>query len=481
MEVGGRRSGSGSRIGDRGSGPAIGACSKFWRMLGALMAVMLAQSSGIDYGALVQEYRSGHAEEAVTRLAALGPRATWTAGFKSFMRSGRLGEPADDRRGDGDGGRAPAAHPDDGERARSPSPAGRWRSSSSARDPECGSASPASRRRSSVSAQFRRLWFLAVITAMEWQRAHRPRRRRISRTRAALFPQDAEMLLLSGIARGDARVEPDRRTPARASGGKPLASAEVYYARITRPGPGSGRDAAPPRMGALRSAGVPTRRARSSTAVSDVPDARLAYLGSLFLGGLEDAGRQHRRGRALVRARRRHACRRHRPRASAAASCITGPASTARRQKPCPPATGSRNTSDPWWTLSLRRILEARHLPRRTPARSAGHETSGSGRDGDRPPVAGSGLGCPANRFTQRCGPGARGRAGDRRPPRRSPDSRRTTSSCATTACSQTIDAIAIESLPLTVTFVLDTSGSVAGDKMRQPGVGGRHRPQRHA
>jgi tetratricopeptide (TPR) repeat protein len=138
-----------------------------------------------------------------------------------------------------------------------------------------------------VSPEFRRLWFLAVITGME--HAGRPMRAEEYLENARLlFPHDAEFLLLSGIAqetRASGRVanasEGDRK--------KALGHAEVYLRESL--------ELAPERMETrlrlgriLDERGHPDEARDLLIVVSDAPDLRIAYLACLFLGGIEDAG-----------------------------------------------------------------------------------------------------------------------------------------------------------------------------------------------
>jgi tetratricopeptide (TPR) repeat protein len=130
---------------------------------------------------------------------------------------------------------------------------------------------------------FRRLWYLAVLTAMEQQ--GRLKVEYFERARL-LFPHDAEILLLSGIAE-EVFASPRLLTLSAGARRNALERAEAYL-----------RDAiaiAPDRMEArLRLGRVLAQRGRAAeardllTGVTGIEDARLPYLAALFLGGLED-------------------------------------------------------------------------------------------------------------------------------------------------------------------------------------------------
>ena len=313
-------------------------------MLGALMAVMLAQSSGIDYGALVHEYRSGHVEEAVTRLAGLDP-GDLDLGFKSFMRSGPSASLLTT---------AAAMETEAALRPRIPT-------TENARDRhlllaggivELGTRSgmwlgvPSLKTGSAVSAQFRRIWFLAVITAMEWQGRIPTATSHLENARR-LFPHDAEMLLLSGIGE-EMRASNRMTNPSEDERRKALASAEVYYRESL--------DLAPDRVETrLRLGWVLFQRGRAEearpllTAVSDAPDPRPSYLGSLFLGGLEDAA-----GNTAAAARWYARAANILPTAQAArlggSELHHRAGEHSQAAEALPAAIGSKNTSDPWWT-----------------------------------------------------------------------------------------------------------------------------------
>jgi hypothetical protein len=103
----------------------------------------------------------------------------------------------------------------------------------------------------------------------------------------ALFPRDPEFLLLSGISeemRASNRLtmisEGDRR--------KARGYAEVYLRASLELAPD--RLETRLRLGRVLSQRDQAREARGLLAtVSEAPDARLSYLASLFLGGLEDS------------------------------------------------------------------------------------------------------------------------------------------------------------------------------------------------
>ena len=137
-----------------------------------------------------------------------------------------------------------------------------------------------------VPAQFRRLWYLTLTSVMENGGRTAVAQTYLENART-LFPHDPEFLLLSGIAeemRASSRLTMvsagDRR--------KSLGYAEVYLR--------ASLDLAPDRLetrlrlGRVLSQRDHTAEARGLLAiVSEAPEARLSYLASLFLGGLEDA------------------------------------------------------------------------------------------------------------------------------------------------------------------------------------------------
>ena len=167
-----------------------------------------------------------------------------------------------------------------------------------------------------VSPQFRRLWFLAVITAMENGGRMSLAEAYLDNARV-LFPHDAEILLLSGIAEEMRGVEPPRRrqrgrTPQGARATRRRTCARRWRSR---------------RIGLetrLRLGRVLAQRGHADearpllTAVADVPDDRLAYLACALPrrpGGRAPATRPP--PRAGTRGPRR-GCRRRRRRGSPA-------------------------------------------------------------------------------------------------------------------------------------------------------------------
>ncbi len=136
-----------------------------------------------------------------------------------------------------------------------------------------------------VTGEFRRLWYVTVITALEGTGQLGPSTKYADQARE-LYPKDADVLLLSAIgeemrasARTEGLADGDRR--------KSLEHAERYQ-----------RDAVtanPDRLEAqLRLGRVLYLRHESAAAdvllrVATAPDARLRYLSALFLGAVYDA------------------------------------------------------------------------------------------------------------------------------------------------------------------------------------------------
>lgn len=137
-----------------------------------------------------------------------------------------------------------------------------------------------------VTAEFRRLWYLTVLTALEGNGQLTPSAKYAEQARQ-LYPKDPDVLLLSAIAeemRASARTEGiaegDRR--------KSLQHAEQYLRAVVEASPD--RLEAQLRLGRVLSLRHDLPAAREVLLrVAGAPDLRLRYLSALFLGAACDA------------------------------------------------------------------------------------------------------------------------------------------------------------------------------------------------
>jgi tetratricopeptide (TPR) repeat protein len=241
----------------------------------------------IDYGALVREYMSGNADEAVARAITL-ERSTLVDTFKAFASTSPTA---------GVLTAAAAMHTEAGLRSAvdAAGPFVNRQVDVAAAIVQVGTP-PRLKRLGSldlresalppVSPRFRRHWYLTVITVME-------NGGRIDLAQAylesarALFPRDPEILRLSGI--GEEMRASNRLTILSADDRrKALGHAEVYLRGSLELAPdGLETRLRLGRVLALRDRAVEARPLL--TTVSEAPDVRLAYLACLFLGALEDS------------------------------------------------------------------------------------------------------------------------------------------------------------------------------------------------
>jgi tetratricopeptide (TPR) repeat protein len=298
-----------------------------------------------SYEALVEEYRSGDATNAVARAAKLG-FLTLNEDFTRFMR-------------DPDPSLVTAAAALHAEAAlRSGADFGTgWAAGHlrlAATIVEIGTPLRMKRlgsfdlRRSPiapVSPQFRRLWFLAAVTAM--QHDGRLGLAKVYLDNARLFfRRDSEILLLSAIT--EEMAASTRLIDASAGERrKALEDAETYLRESLAIAPD--RQEARLRLGRVLAQRGQTKEARELlTAVTGVPDTRVSYLAALFLGGLEDAA-----GDTKAAARWYTQAAERIPAAQAARIAASelhhraGERQTAATALPA--AIGPDNTDDPWW------------------------------------------------------------------------------------------------------------------------------------
>jgi hypothetical protein len=304
----------------------------------------LPVTTAADYGSLVHDYRSGKAEEAVLRVATLDGQGLEKA-FRSFM----LTTPSANLLT-----AAAAMHTEAAFWGRTGATtvevshhlglaAGIVELGTPRKMKRLGAAGLKSP--STVSPQFRRLWFLTVITAMEFSGLIVTAGQYLENARL-LFPHDADVLLLSGIAE---EMRASNRLANASAGARrtALGYAEVYLRESL--------ELAPARMETrLRLGRVLFQRGHLAeareplTAVSGAQDVRLAYLASLFLGGLEDAA-----GNAAGAAEWYARAAQKIPSAQAAQLAASELRHRAgERQQAAdamPSAIGPNNSADPWW------------------------------------------------------------------------------------------------------------------------------------
>jgi hypothetical protein len=317
----------------------------------AILAAALILASGpqrsilpVDaYRALVEQYQSGNADEAVFRAAALDSQSL-EEGFTAFMKHPETNLMD----------AAAAMHAEVALRSHVGTPWKAHHFGLATTIVEIGTPPGLVRlgsfdfRRSSiapVSPQLRRLWFLAAITTRQYDGHFGVAKTYLAKARI-LYPHDAEILLLSAITEEMAASnrllnssDGDRR--------KALGYAEVYLRESL--------DLAPDRLETrVRLGRVLGQRGHSDearkllTALADGPDVRIAYLAGLFLGGLEDAaGDPAAAASWYARAAARIPLAQT---ARLAASELQHRAGE--RQKAAavlPAAIGATNTADPWW------------------------------------------------------------------------------------------------------------------------------------
>ena len=302
------------------------------------------------------------------------------------------------------------------------------------------------------------------------------------------FPKSAEMLLVLGSIEetvgapasfrvtDEALIDPDTQD-----------DGEVYNTRgrsscSTSRGPRAPREG--PEGAALRGRGRPLAPGAAPPPRPLGLEARRDGRGPLGAGGRPrpqarcdgvsraPVPRPARRGRRP--ARRRRACLRGCARA--------GPALPVGADRPQPPAPAARRRA-----ARPRRRGDRRSAPRaagrsRTPSGSTPGDRRSVSKTGwrryaGRPPrerprlalgAAASAQAPPPPTFTVDVEARLRRRLRDRRQPARRRGSPRPTSSCSDNGVRQPVELVAVESMPLTAFLVLDTSGSVDGEKLVQ-------------
>jgi hypothetical protein len=242
--------------------------------------------AGVDYAALVHQYMTGNPDEAVALAVRLNRLSLFEA-FKAFVSTTRSA---------GELIAAAAMHTEAGVRSVTDvfSATNRHFELAAAivdigippRISPLGSIDLRNSALPPVPQQFRRLWFLTVIRAVENGGRMDDAQVYLARART-LFPRDAEFLLLSGIAaemRASGRLSPiaagDRR--------RALGQAESYLRGSLELAPDGLETRL--RLGRVLSQRDQEDEARPLlTIVAEASDVRLSYLASLFLGGLEDS------------------------------------------------------------------------------------------------------------------------------------------------------------------------------------------------
>lgn len=136
-----------------------------------------------------------------------------------------------------------------------------------------------------VTAEFRRLWYLTVITTLEASGQVTPAMKYAEQARE-LYKNDADVLLLSGIAE-EMRASPRTEGVLEGERRKSLERAEQFLRAAVKANPE--RLEAQLRLGRVlflrHDAGARDVLLR----ITDTPDARLRYLSALFLGAVYDA------------------------------------------------------------------------------------------------------------------------------------------------------------------------------------------------
>ena len=311
-----------------------------------------------------------------------------------------------------------------------------------------------------VTPEFRRLWYVAVITAM--QRIGRiDRADTLIRKARELFPEDAEVLLLSGIAdemRTTQRlvaVDASERLVA-------LARAETDLRASLAIAPDQVE--ARLRLGrVLQQQGRIPEARELLTSVARAEDARQVYLAALFLGRLEDEAGQP---AAAAEWYDKAAARIPSGQAARIAASELRHRAGDRRQAiaDLQSAIGGRETDDPWWMYFYGEYWRIDSLSRRAsrdePVMNARYLLTTI--------AIASLVGLPAGaqqpfrsgvdvvRVDALVTDGHRPIAGLKAADFELLDN----------GVLQQIDSVALESQPLAVVLVLDTSGSVAGNKM---------------
>jgi Tetratricopeptide repeat len=313
-------------------------------MLGAMMAVMLAQTPGIVYGALVHEYMSGSADEAVSQVVALDSD-TRRQGFAAFVSGNHSPDLL---------AAVAAMHTEAALRPRLGMldwtvdqhfalAAGIIEVGAPRRLKRIGASVGT---RVPVTPEFRYLWFVTVTTALE--NGGRPdKAAQLLENARVFFPQDPHILLLSGISeemRASSRLvnagEGQRR--------KALADAEGYLRASLALAP-EGMETRL-RLGRVLSQRGQFDEARGLLgAVSDVEDQRISYLASLFLGGLEDsAGNTAAAAQFYERAGSKGPATQASRLAASELKHRAGERQEAAARLPS--AIGPANSFDPWWS-----------------------------------------------------------------------------------------------------------------------------------
>lgn len=200
-----------------------------------------------------------------------------------------------------------------------------------------------------VSDQFRRIWYCAVIDALEGAAMLRLTERYLDHA-LALYPDNPEIRLLAGVA-AEMRASPRTSIGTDGDRRKALDQAERHYRLTIAAEPD--RLEARLRLGRVLEQRDKDQEARTLlTPLTKSNDTRIAYLASLFLGGLEDQAHHADAASALYDA----------------AAALMPSAQTARlaaselrhrrgdhqaAAEAIARAAGADNEFDPWWTYAF--------------------------------------------------------------------------------------------------------------------------------
>ena len=321
------------------------------RHLVALVGVALCLQAGVvraqdSYAAVLLEYLSGDADKALTRLADLS-QADIQAGINAFdtTRSSLVLTGA------------AAMHTEEALR-HGGSLIGNYHLLVATAIVQFGEHPPAKtntplqihpRFASPVSAEFRHLWYCAVINRLQSAAMVTAAQQYLDHA-TGLYPDNPEIHLLAGI---EEEMRGNPRTADRSAGDrrKALSDAEKEYRAVVKIEPT--RLEAKLRLArVLQQLGHLDEARTLLTPLLVAPDARVVYLASLFLGGIEDAA-GHPDAAATLYTRAAAILPTGQTARLAASELLYRHGEREAAAEAIPEAAGADNTFDPWWTYAF--------------------------------------------------------------------------------------------------------------------------------